>query len=168
MTRLNINVQIKEVPTEHFKHLLTALNPRNSKSVQMGWWGTQNPSGVPDAQVAAWVEEGHPNGGMFAGTYTPPRPVIRTDWQPKTKEKMSHLSEQIRQAFESGSWEAFYNSLGKEFSEDLTQAILRYSKVPNRPSTVKIKGFNNPWVDTGTVARNVQYKVVPFGGEDGK
>src|SRR5690606_37223309 len=68
---MRINVSVHK-NTKQWDKMEKNLLRGADKVVRVGWWDSRHPSGVPTAQVAAWNEEGHMNGGIFSGTYTPP------------------------------------------------------------------------------------------------
>lgn len=133
------------------------------KAIRIGWWSTRHPSGVPTAQVAAWNEEGHMNGGMFAGTYTPPRPFIRTGFVPKSKKTLPKYFPYIhRIAMGQMSWGALYKMMAEDYVTLMKETILSWNSPANSPATVAIKGFNDPLIESGALYDSVKYKVVPF------
>ena len=124
-------------------------------------YGPENDN-LPVAQVAAWNEEGHPNGGIFAGTETPPRPFMRYYISQLRKEKkMGKAVSKRLQLVLNGkmSWEAFYNSLGAEAVSDLKKVIEQWFYPPNSAATIDMKGFNNPLQETDTMLNSVEHRI---------
>ena len=131
------------------------------KSVQVGWWNSEHPSGVPTAQVAAWNEEGHINGGMFAGTVTPARPFIRTGFMPYSKNLVkAHYGDINDIAMGRSTWNEFYNKFGQQLVRVMQETIFKWDSPANSPTTIALKGFNNPLVETGYMQNSVKYKIV--------
>lgn len=143
------------------KRLLEA----NNSSVDVGFfdktYGPENDN-LPVAQVAAWNEYGHVNGGIFAGTETPPRPFMRYYVSQLAKEKKAGKAVAKRLGLVlSGkmSWEAFYNSLGAEAVSDLKKVIEQWFYPPNSAATIDMKGFNNPLQETDTMLNSVEHRI---------
>lgn len=133
----------------------------NERVVRVGWWQTQHPTGVPTAQVAAWNEEGHMNGGMFAGTYTPPRPFVRMGFIPSSKKLIPKYFPLIhRIAMGTYTWSQLNLLMAKEMVTLMQETILKWDSPPNTRATVEIKGFNDPLIDTGNMYDAVKYRIV--------
>lgn len=49
--------------------------------------------------------------------------------------------------------------LGKLMQEDVVTTIKRWSQPPNSPRWAKVKGFNKPLIDDGTMQRAVGFQV---------
>lgn len=137
------------------------LTRSDARMIDVGWWGSRHPSGVPTAQVAAWNEEGHMNGGMFAGTRTPPRPFIRVGFykeiRPLLQTRIVHGVNLIAQGRKT--WTTFYRELGNDLVELMKEQILEWEKPPNKPSTVEMKGFNDPLIETGALYDSVKFRI---------
>lgn len=158
--RFNVKVKVDE---RKAKNLIKLLSPKNSKTVDVGWWGDVHHSGHPVAQIAAWVEEGHYNGGMFSGTITPARPAVRVDWTPKAIKQLKEASPKIKEVLDGRkTWEDLYHEIGVEARDSLKNVIKQWNTIPNSPITIKLKGFNDPWVETGSTANAVKYRVTDF------
>jgi len=143
--------------------LKRALSPRHSKSIKIGWWGTSNPRHPSTAQVAKWNEEGHINGGWFDGTYTPPRPFIRLGWTPKAISLMKDQSAQMKSVLDGGtSWEDLYKNLSEELQDHMKNTITGWSRSRNKASTIALKGFDDPLIESGTMRDNVKTEIIPF------
>lgn len=146
-------------------------NLRKGKSqINLGWFEGQNygpdNNHLPMAQVAQWVEEGHMNGGMFAGTYTPPRPAIRTLFIPTIADSEDFLKAAIplidNVAMGKMSWKTLHEKVAPKLLHLFKYTLNSYNIIPNKPITVKMKGFNDPWRETGTLIENARFDVVPM------
>lgn len=136
----------------------------SGKRIQVGWWGDYHPSGPAVAQIAAWNEEGHVNGGMFAGTITPPRPFIRMGFLPQSQAHLKNTFKDIHKiAMGTMSWSTYYRNLGRDYVELMQKTILEWKSPPNSTVTVYMKGFNNPLVETGYMQSKVKYKITARG-----
>lgn len=124
-------------------------------------YGPENDN-LPVAQVAAWTNEGHVNGGIFAGTETPPRPFMHYYISQLEKEKkMGKAISKRLQLVLAGriSWERFYESLGEEAVSDLKKVIEQWFYPPNTAATIDMKGFNNPLQETDTMLNSVEHRL---------
>lgn len=137
------------------------LSSAGNKSVDVGWWQSMHNSGVPVAQVAAWNEEGHINGGMFAGTYTPPRPFIRVGYINAVKKDMPrYLSDINKIAMGTLTWSSFYLKMSRMLVATMQQTILEWDSPPNSPATIELKGFNDPLMETGNMYEAIKHRIV--------
>ena len=121
---------------------ITANNPYGTPR----YYGVRKPISV--AAVATFNE--------FGGGHTPPRPFMRDTvrknwrkWQKFVQDRMPILLDCRKALLE----------LGDIAKDDMRTEILIYNYPPNRPSTIRIKGFNNPLVDSGQMAESVRMEV---------
>lgn len=135
-----------------------------SASVRIGWWGSYYADGTSVAQVVAWNEEGHWNGGMFAGTYTPPRPAVRTMFVPASREILKRHATGLFKSIETGNIGGFWESLSENLKDKMKESILDFQNPKNSPVTVAFKGFNDPLIETGTSYDSIKSMLVRFGG----
>lgn len=160
---LNTNVKLK-IDNRQWQRMSRRLSNGGNKTVRVGWWGDKHPSGPPVAQIAAWNEEGHINGGMFAGTVTPARPFIRTGFIPQSKKILQTLYPDFHAiAMGTLTWSRLYNNLGVRYVQLMQQTIFSWNSPANSPVTIALKGFNNPLVETGYMQSSVKYRIVPRG-----
>ncbi len=102
------------------------------------------------ALVAFWQE--------FGTVRAPARPFFRTTIAKKSSEWGTILSKALVY-YKMDSRKALA-ALGTVMQSDIRSAIVNWSTPPNAPRTVKIKGFNDPLIDDGTMQRVVNYKVM--------
>lgn len=143
-------------------------NLRSKKaSVDLGWfegqrYGPDNDN-LPMAQVAQWVEEGHINGGMFKGTRTPPRPAIRTYFIPLIAESsdFSKMAYPLIHDVAMGklSWAGLHEKIAPKLLYRFKLALKQFMTPGNSPTTISIKGFNNPWIETGNLVESARFRV---------
>lgn len=141
------------------------LDPKNSKTLRIGWWGKMHPTAkVPTATVAAWNEEGRVAGSKFGGATIPPRPFIRLGFTPKMVSLVGKGSGQHLESVLNGAttWESFYDNLAKNLKDIMQDTITEWDTPPNSPVTIRLKGFNDPLIETGHMRDTVDVKVVPF------
>lgn len=140
-------------------------NLRKQKyQINLGWFESQNygpdNGNLPMAQVAQWVEEGQPSNNQ------PPRPAIRTMFIPTIAEADEFVKAAIPMidlvARGSLTWKQLHVKLAPKMLYLFKYTLKSYDIVPNKPSTVRAKGFNDPWVETGTLIENARFDVVPM------
>lgn len=102
------------------------------------------------AQVAFWNE--------FGTVRAPARPFFRTTIAQKSGEWGTILGKAMVY-YKADAGKALA-ALGTVMQSDIRSAIVNWSSPPNAPRTVKIKGFNDPLIDDGTMQRVVNYKVM--------
>ena len=49
--------------------------------------------------------------------------------------------------------------LGDVVANDIRDSIIEFDYPPNRPSTIKQKGFNDPLIDSGQMSESVRMEV---------
>lgn len=142
----------------------------NKAQISVGWfegqsYGSDN-NFLPMAQVAKWVEEGHMNGGMFAGTYTPPRPAIRTYFIPVIAEadEFTKAAMPMIDMVAQGkmTWKSLHMKLAPKVLNIFKDSLRIYNAIPNRPATVSLKGFNDPWRETGALIESARFKIESY------
>lgn len=158
----SVKLKIDNKPWQRMqRNLLRGSN----KVVDVGWWQTIHPSGDSVAQIAQWNEEGHINGGSFAGTWTPARPFVRNMFMERAKQVID--AKYVPTVFDRiAQGEATWTSVRTEMQQDLKEAmqssILDWDTPPNSPVTVSIKGFNDPLISTGTTYDSVKTRLVTY------
>lgn len=55
------------------------------------------------------------------------------------------------------------NLLGLEITRLIQRKITTLSSPPNKPSTIRAKGSDNPLIDTGQLRQTIRHEVVPDG-----
>lgn len=140
-------------------------NLRGKKAqINLGWfnqyYGADN-NFLPMAQVAQWVEEGHKAGGF--GGPTPPRPAIRTRFIPAIAESGEFVRAAIplvhQVAMGRMTWKTLHAKLAPSLLYKFKYALQAYSFPANAPATVRLKGFNDPWRETGTLIENARFEI---------
>lgn len=140
-------------------------NLRKGKSqINLGWFEGQNygpeNGNLPMAQVAQWVEEGQ------AWQNQPPRPAIRTMFIPTIAEADEFVKAAIPMidmvAQGKLTWKKLHEKFAPKMLHLFKYTLNSYNIIPNKPATVKMKGFNDPWRDTGTLIANARFDVVPM------
>ena len=105
--------------------------------------GTKQRGGVNEASIASFLEFGT---GMI-----PARPAIRT-FIVSRQSRQALLDEEsllMEKSIKKKSPNYFWNSLRSFVQQHVKARILAGLTPSNAPSTIKSKGFDLPWVDTG-------------------
>lgn len=158
--RTTVKLSFNEKP---WKKMESRIKRLSSKSVRVGWWNSYYPDGISVAQVAAWNEEGHINGGMFTGTYTPPRPFIRTGFLPKAENVLEKYAKLMFVYFEGKApLGNFWKMMSTELQEKMQQSILEFKIPANKSITIRLKGFNDPLIETGNMYDSVKTTLIKF------
>lgn len=118
--------------------------------------------GIPMAQIVKWLEEGHINGGRYDGTFTPPRPFINSIFMPRAKKLIDTkyvplLGNNLFKGIAINS--NVHAELVKELEDLMKQVIDEYDVVPNSKLTSRLKGTNNPLVETGGLKNSVKARA---------
>lgn len=103
---------------------------------------------VSVAEVAAHNE--------YGGGHTPPRPFMRDTIRKNWRKWQKFVQDRLPVILDG---KKVMTELGDIMSDDISQMILRYTTPPNAPSTIKMKGFNDPLVDSGQMADSVRMRV---------
>ena len=153
-----IKVKISK-DTSKWQKVRKNLASVNGNRVQTGWWGGSHPSGHPPAQIAKWGEEGHFTGW---GGYSPPRPFITVGWLGaislgKGVNIKKHLTNIVNG---EGSIHTTLRRRAEESRETMVKEIRDWTTPPNSQTTIDLKGFNDPLVETGALMRSVESRVV--------
>lgn len=105
--------------------------------------------------------------GADMGAYEiPARPWMSTTLDVNANEYLKLLGDEFVKEMEKGMPGGDVRikaKLGKRVSNDLKIAIAKWSDPPNRPSTVKRKGFNNPLVEKGLLKEAPTYRILKPG-----
>lgn len=165
--KLRAKVKIDNKKWNSIKRNLTR---QKGRAVDVGWWGGKSHprTKVSIAQIAQWNEEGHYNGGAYEGTYTPPRPFIRSSLLPFLKRKLvtTYIGSVESIADGKSTWTALNNLMSKDAKEALEKAIIGWNSPPNSPRTIELKGFNEPLIETGALLDNIRTRIARLGGGD--
>lgn len=175
---LSLRGKVLKADERVWKRMKKNLMKGQQLAVNVGWMdgaihsSEKNTMGVTQAQVAKWGEEGHANGGAYAGTITMARPAIRQGFMHIVK-NTSWLQAYVSFAFPrlangTQTWTQFNHHLGKN-AVDLMQQTIKVWNIPlNTQHTAELKGFNDPLIETGETVNSIQYKVArkESGGND--
>lgn len=137
--------------------------------LKVGWfeehkYGDDNDN-LQVAAVAWWNEFGEAgkglNGGIFAGTSTPPRPFTRVGFSDEVRqqESVATLSTLAAAVMSSKSAANTFNNSGGVFKDAMQQAIIKLTYPPNSEATIAMKGKDDPLRDTDHMLESVAFKV---------
>jgi hypothetical protein len=130
---------------------------------RLGWfeenqYGSDNDN-LPMAQVANWLEEG------VASKNIPPRPFMRVGLKAALSKGANDASfKRIVTAVANG--QDVFKALHKEgdsFRQTLRQVMIDWDTPRNAPSTVELKGFDDPLIETSELISNVTVKTTKRG-----
>lgn len=113
--------------------------------------GATYPDGTSVALVAALNEFGVLSRGQ------PPRPAFRN----MIAEKKNDWPASIEKLLEANNYDAerVLMLMGEGIAGQLRQSIIDIMEPPLVPSTIKRKGFDKPWIETGNLLQSVDYEV---------
>ncbi len=130
---------------------------------QVGWqadavYGSDNEN-LPMAQVAQWQEEG------VASKNIPPRPFMRVGFKAALSKGANDASfKRIITAVANG--QDVFKALHKEgdsFRQTLRQVMIDWDTPRNSPTTVELKGFDDPLIETSELISNITSKTTRRG-----
>lgn len=135
---------------------------------QLGWfeenrYGSDNDN-LPMAQVAKWQEEGT-EGGQGNGSGIPPRPFMRVGLYDRLKGGENKESfKRIITAVANGQdvFKALHRE-GDSFRQTLRQVMMDWDTPRNAPTTIKLKRFDDPLIESSELISNVTSKTVKRG-----
>lgn len=163
MFKVDIKSDLKE-----WNALVKRLENLSSLDLQVGFfedakYGSEN-NNLHVATVASWQEQGNP---VFNVNY-PARPFMRVGLRDSLrrggyKNEMAQVFTNVMIRKKSSQKEL--SQLGDKLATELSNIIYAWDTPPNSPSTVDQKGFNDPLVETGTMAESTDYKVVKSRGK---
>lgn len=113
--------------------------------------GATYPDGTSVALVAAINEFGAPSRGQ------PPRPAFRNMVRAKRGEWPAAISGLLK----ANNYDAIatLQKTGEAVAGQLRQSIIAITSPPLKPSTIKRKGFDKPWIESGHLLQSVSYEV---------
>jgi hypothetical protein len=124
----------------------------NASDVKVGFLaGATYPDGTPVALAAAITEFGRPSIGQ------PPRPAFRNMIAAKKGEWPASIAGLLK----DNNYDALrtLQQTGEAVAGQLRQSITDITGPPLKPATIKRKGFDKVWIDTGVALQSVSYEV---------
>ncbi len=113
------------------------------------------------AKIARWNE--------FGTETIPPRPAFRMAMERTIKKNKKRIQAFLKNTIVSKGRKdksyferletVLFTSIGQQAAKEVREIIKSGETVTNAPATVAKKGFNHPLFETGTLQKNIQYKV---------
>lgn len=134
---------------------------KGKSSISVGWFDEQkygeDNDNLPMAQVAQWIEEGQ------SWQNQPPRPAIRTIFIPLVSEASEFTQASLPMihmvAMGRLTWKSLHMKLAPKVLNMFQGSIEAFQRIPNKPSTIAEKGFNDPWIETGALVDSARFKI---------
>lgn len=97
----------------------------------------------------------------FGTIHIPERPWLRTVLRHKHENYQRQIAHRIR-AMIRGTLApiTLLEQIGKMYEDDIKKSIINWTSPPNAESTIKIKGFNDPLVNSGLMWILVKHKLI--------
>ena len=109
--------------------------------------------GVPNAQKGIWNE--------FGTTHSPERSFLRATVFENADQYEQLMGNMINDVvYERITADEAYTALGNRAVRDIKKAIDDFSSPANAKSTIEIKGFDNPLIETGAMRDAIAFKRV--------
>jgi hypothetical protein len=118
--------------------------------------GVVYPSGITVAEVASIQEFGSETNNI------PSRPFMRqafNDAKPFLRKRLINAVKMLNMKEGLNKVEREMNLIGEQMVSRVRNSIIKWENPPNAPLTIKKKGFNNPLVETGTMAATVSQET---------
>lgn len=154
-----------EVNRKKLDNMIKRVNSLDGMEARVGWFSGQNygpeNGNLPIAQVAQFNEEGTPAAGW--GGPTPSRPFIRSFFigLKKSKAFRDFMANEIKHYIEGGGTNRHLaQRVGRFVRQGIRETIEKWTYISNATATIELKGFNDPLVETGTMAKSVSVKIV--------
>lgn len=162
--RITSKVRSNKKPWQALKR---GMMDASKSSVDVGWWNGYHTNGrsdgIPLAQIAQWVEEGHLNGGIFEGTTTPPRPFMTIALAAALRQNgwlEKKVVENVTLVFSRKlTWRGFFTKLGPDLTALVQRIMEEYNNPSNGEITIALKGFDNPLIETGQLMDSVDWRI---------
>lgn len=149
------------------------LKELDQNQINLGWfdnnrYGSDN-ANLPMAYVANLVDGGHINGpdAVFPGAITPPRPFMRVGLKDafNTGNNKLQFKYMIEAVLAGQSTLSVMQKSLPVFEQTLRQVMLDWDSPANSPTTIKLKGFDDPLRNSGELIASVTAKVEKKGSD---
>lgn len=140
--------------TNHFPKLIKELSYLNSHSLKVGIpekTGVQKNGGATVAEYATYNE--------YGTKHIPARPFVSKTTDEKEGWKREQDAVVLSIYKQKYSAQQAMQRLGKLAQGDIRRTVRAIKTPANAPSTVAKKGRNNPLIETGTMARAINYDI---------
>lgn len=134
-------------------------------------WGYPNEtdmhsSGLSQGRLAEILNDGVRNpSGSDKEWRIPPRPALMASAMSIRKELERSLKDDVKRFYEGGSTNALYTAVGRFLVQDYQETMTNWIGVgtearDNADSTIRQKGFNQPFVETGEHIAAATFEIV--------
>lgn len=167
---MSFKLKVDKSGWEKIKKSIVELD---QNQINLGWfdnnrYGSDN-SNLPMAYVASLVEGGHINGpdAVFPGAITPPRPFMRVGLKDalNTGSNKLQFKYMIEAVLAGQSTLSVMQKSLPVFEQTLRQVMLDWDTPANSPTTIKLKGFDDPLRNSGELIASVTAKVEKKGSD---
>lgn len=148
---ISVKTKTDNVPElERFVDLLDGV------SAVVGFEGEHSGAGMSNARLAYILEHGSPARNI------PARPAMEPAIRENKKEIMQAAEQALRRAVKAGNIPAFMNGMQQVAdvaANALKRKILENNFTPLAPATIKAKGHDQAWIDTGELFNSIKGEV---------
>lgn len=158
-----------ELNVDGLRKLKSKLNKIRGSRIEWGFLGGEHSSADMSYAALAWLLETGRRSVSGSGWDIPPRPAFRQSIQEialgnSFEESLSGMLGHYLSPRSNTSSDAFLEATGKFLSKSYEESMINWrfngtSYKHNAPMTVSLKGFDRPFVETGELTMNVEYKV---------
>ena len=131
-----------------------------SEQMEVGF--IEGASSHENIQKARWQEfgtKGGASGGGWGGPI-PERPFMRNSIRNNTEKYQAAIRNSVPSILSGKvSIQSVLRRIGEVAKKDMKEEMASLSSPPNAPATIKIKGFDNPLIDTKSMMNDVRYKL---------
>lgn len=156
------------VDTTGLDKLLKRLQILERKEIRWGFFSNSRYGPENDNMYVASIAKLQEDGGRGAtGRAIPPRPFftsqalrVITPSDHVGSKFLTLLGTAVKSTMTGGTDASAYSAVGKHLHDSLQEEIIAWNTPANAPLTIKLKGFDDPLIHTGTMLESVEYKVV--------
>lgn len=158
-----------ELNVDGLKHLKQKLNRIRGSKVEWGFLGGEHSTADMSYAALAWLLETGRRSVSGSGWDIPPRPAFRQSIEEialgsSLEQSLSGMLGHYLSPSSNVSSNAFLEATGKFLSQSYEESMVnwRFNGIAynhNAPMTVALKGFDRPFVETGELTMNVEYKI---------
>lgn len=163
LLRVSVSAEHKETALIDFARdlaqmegtIVVGINPNRRHSAGRG-------KPVRLVQILKWLEYGVPGNGP-GGWFIPPRPAVNTVLRRNNNKYKEEVGRILLWAAgkKRRTPKAQLMRLAKKIVRDIQVSILGWTDPPNAESTKRHKGFDDPLVHTGVLARSFEVRYIP-------
>lgn len=139
-----------------YRSILRNLADLESTEVQVGLFTQElHDNGYPIVEAAIVNEYGSDDGKISE------RPAHRATFDKNETQIGNRIEKAVTtERLKDGTVEQALDKVGDWYEDKLKKAVKAWRKPPNKESTVKRKGFNNPLIHTEKTVNSIESKIV--------